>query len=182
VVFIGVLYQLFWFNCVFFTRGNLVEESHRSSAFLPRWIRPRKIKSTGLRWKLKIPWAVSARVSGNVCWAAHRVEGRVSGSGDDKLISGRFIDSACRATQCERGCDGGSQAKSSGLRNAPSGSNAPNRPGCVLRDGGLVSGVCSSGLPGTWQRQTISHDYTTVLALRRALGPGSPARQGAWNE
>ena len=27
VIFIGVLYQLFWLNCVFFTRGNFVEES-----------------------------------------------------------------------------------------------------------------------------------------------------------
>jgi hypothetical protein len=52
VVFIGVLYQLFWFNCVFFTRGNLVEEPRvRSSAFLPQ----RKIKYNSLRWKLKMP-------------------------------------------------------------------------------------------------------------------------------
>jgi hypothetical protein len=56
VVFIGVLYQLFWLNCVFFTRGNLVEESSvRSSAFLPRWLRLRKIKHNSLRWKLKMP-------------------------------------------------------------------------------------------------------------------------------
>jgi hypothetical protein len=52
VVFIGVLYLLFWFNCVFFTRGNLVEEPRvRSYAFLPQ----RKIKYNSLRWKLKMP-------------------------------------------------------------------------------------------------------------------------------
>ncbi len=45
VVFIGVLYQLFWFNCVFLTRVNLVEESSvRLSAFMPRWLRLQKIK------------------------------------------------------------------------------------------------------------------------------------------
>jgi hypothetical protein len=37
---------------------------------------------------------------------------------------------------------------------------------------------------GIWQRvcATISYEYRMVLVLRRPLGPGSPARQGARNE
>ena len=53
VIFIGVLYQLFWFSCVFLTRGNLVEEPRaRLSAFSPRWLRLRKTKYNNLRWKM----------------------------------------------------------------------------------------------------------------------------------
>jgi hypothetical protein len=56
--------------------------------------------------------------------------------------------------------------------------------GSVLRGDGEVVSFSGVGMSNIWQRicATCCHGYCTVQVLRRALGPGSPARQGARNE
>ena len=123
---------------------------------------------------------ISCSFFGTVCRVPHSVGGYDGGSGGDELFHSSFLGPGCRVAHGERECDGDNQF-TSGLRGVPSDSSGPYG---ALSGGDLSAGFCSTGTLGFWRRvgATSSYEHNMGLVLRRALGPGSPARQGARNE